>query len=230
MQNKNKINYSSNANIWGAKKVGYVFLITILFFNISVLAQEKWNLNASFEYAGSHNVNGAYNNLFYLAGGVKYTSGKYSIDVILPIVAQNGGMYTQLGMMVLRDSGLNHPDSTLNQGHIKGSVVDGETITNLAAGFGDLLLIGNFKLVSEKRNLPTIFAESFIKIPTASKTTQISTGKIDFGLSFNIQKTILGIIGSAKVGYWFLRNPDAHTIKNPVAVALSIGKIGRAHV
>ena len=77
------------------------------------------------------------NNLFYLSGGLKYNSKIFSIETVIPIVSQNGGIYTQVGKLFVRNSGLYHPDTTAGEGHIPGSVIDGETITNLNTGFGD---------------------------------------------------------------------------------------------
>ena len=192
--------------------------------SVPSFTQNRWIASASFDYAGSHNPNGAYSNLFYLSGGLKYNSKIFSIETIIPIVSQNGGIYTQVGKLIVRDSGLYHPDTTAGEGHIPGSVVDGETITDLNTGLGDILLLGNFYIQKGNRYLPTIIAETFIKFPTASNVTQLGTGKIDFGFSLNVEKTIWGFIGSAEFGYWILGNPDGHSLQNPFAYNFSIGK------
>jgi hypothetical protein len=192
--------------------------------SVPSFAQNRWKANASFDYAGSHNPNGAYSNLFYLSGGLKYNSKIFSLETIIPIVSQNGGIYTQVGKLFVRNSGLYHPDTTAGEGHIPGSVIDGETITDLKTGLGDLLLLGNFYIQKENRNLPTIVAETFIKFPTASNATQLGTDKVDFGFSLNVEKTIWSLIGSAGFGYWILGNPDGHTLQNPFAFNFSVGK------
>lgn len=204
--------------------INFITLLFILILSVSSFAQNRWKANASFDYAGSHNPNGAYSNLFYLSGGLKYNSKIFSLETIIPIVSQNGGIYTQVGKLIVRDIGLYHPDTTAEEGHIPGSVVDGETITNLKTGFGDFLLLGNFYLQEENRSLPAIVAETFIKFPTASNATQLGTDKVDFGFSLNVEKTIWGLIGSAGFGYWILGNPDGHTLQNPFAFNFSVGK------
>ncbi len=224
MLNKAKKIYSTLILFRNVSGINYITLLFILMLSVPSFAQNRWKVNASFEYAGSHNPNGAYSNLFYLSGGLKYNSKIFSLETILPIVSQNGGIYTQVGKLFVRDSGHNHPDTTTGEVHIPGSVVDGETITDLKTGLGDLLLLGNFYLQEENRSLPTIVAETFIKFPTASNATQLGTDKVDFGFSLNVEKTIWGLIGSAGFGYWILGNPDGHTLQNPFTFNFIVGK------
>ncbi len=224
MLNKARKIYRTSILFRNLPGINYISLLFILMLSVSSFAQNRWKVNASFEYAGSHNPNSAYNNLFYLSGGLKYNSKIFSLETIIPIVSQNGGIYTQVGKLIVRDIGLYHPDTTAGEGHIPGSVIDGETITNLKTGFGDLLLLGNFYLQEENRSLPTIVAETFIKFPTASNATQLGTDKVDFGFSLNVEKTIWSLIGSAGFGYWILGNPDGHTLQNPFAFNFSVGK------
>jgi Putative MetA-pathway of phenol degradation len=209
---------------WNVRCISYIALLFILMLGIPSFAQNRWKVHASFEYAGSHNPNGPYSNLFYLASGLKYDSKFFSLETIIPIVSQNGDIYTQVGKMIVKNSGLNHPDTTAGEGHVPGSVVDGETITNLSTGLGDILLFGNIYIQKENRNLPTIVAETFIKFPTASNTTQLGTNKVDFGFSLNLEKTIWGLISSAGFGYWILGTPDGHTLQDPFAFNFSVGK------
>ena len=224
MTNKLNIKYRCRLIIEEIRKNGFVSILGIFLLSNLAAAQNSWYLNATFNYAGSHNKNGAFNKLYYLAGGLKYTSSDYNLQVILPIVAQNGGMYTQIGRLILRDSGLNDPDLSENGEHIKGSIVDGQTITDLYAGIGDLLLIGRYKLTNEQRSLPAIYAELLFKIPTASEATSIGTGKADLGYSIDFKKKFGEIMGSAGISYWMLGNPEGYSLNNPFAFTFGLGK------
>lgn len=184
-------------------------------------SQNRFNFETDFKYAASQNENNEYNHLFYLSGNINYYTNKITVGIILPFISQGNDTYTQLGTIFLKDSGLKHSNK---DGHIQTSLTDGVTINNLKFGLGDIVFHSTFELTNELYSATSIYAKTFIKLPTASNHTNIGTGKVDVGFSFAVQKMILGLETYGSVGYWVLGNQVDHKFINPISIELSLGK------
>lgn len=206
-------------------QIKLILLLTLLFIISSVShSQGRFNFETDFKYATSQNENNSYYHFFYLSGNINYSTKKTVIGIKLPFVSQGTDTYTQVGTIILKESGLKHTNNKIKEGHIQTSITDGVAINNLKVGMGDIVLNGTYELTNEKNSSTSVFLKTFLKIPTASKKTNAGTGKVDTGFALALQKIMFGLKTNSSIGYWVLGNPENHILKNPFAFKFSIGK------
>ena len=86
-------------------------------------------------------------------------------------------------------------------------------------GLGDLTLGGTWTAVDGGLSAPTVDLTTRVKLPTASDSSGLSTGKTDVALSADVSMPVGGIIPYISGGYTFLGDPDGFDLRNPISAA-----------
>lgn len=128
---------------------------------------------------------------FYL----KYKQGDASFKVTIPYISVKSG-----GALV---SG--------------GTVIGTSTTTGTRSGLGDIWLEGKYKLHTADGLVPNLVPYVKIKLPTASKSDGLGTGKTDYELGSGFEWTIgKSVFPFVKAGYRFVGKPSGKNLRNIV--------------
>jgi hypothetical protein len=91
------------------------------------------------------------------------------------------------------------------------------------AGLGDIILMGSYVLVPEKRLIPQIRPTLIVKLPTADSDRQLGTGKFDEGVSVEFSKWINRWYTFADAGYVFQGKSARYALKDYVTYNAGVG-------
>ncbi|MEG8946459.1 transporter [Rosettibacter firmus] len=202
-------------------------VITLTSSSLKNYAQEGWSLKASLQFSGG---NYSYNNsskIFYFYGEASYQKNNWSFNVSVPVVAQNAGGVGQVGGMML-PNGNNDEDNHYNM--MTGNENNSNFMNNHSMssfnhfGLGDISLYGSYNIFEDNASLFSLSLNSFFKIPTASYSLGLGTGKFDLGISATIRKMLDSYIGFLDLGYIEIGDPPNIKYNNPLSIGLGLGK------
>ena len=215
---------------------GFLTLIFITLVNFSSFAQEGWTLSTSLQYAGGNYIYNNANRIFYFYGRVGYQTKKWSFNISVPLVAQNNNGISQIGGMMLPNGNSNNANRSETGGEFGGMMGNGGGISSSLShtnyGLGDTYIYSSYFFMDELTSPIAINFNSFVKVPTANTSEGIGTGKLDFGLSVTLKKTLpIGkdshnsLVVFGDVGYINIGNPPNAELNNPVSYGFGIGKL-----
>ncbi len=209
----------------GSILTAIILLILIGTFS-STAAQDRFSINTSLTAVGGNLSDGSHNIAYYLYGGLRYQAQDYYLSLSLPLVFNSSGSFTQLGgMYIPNGSGNgNNVGGGMHGSGGQGSMMNGSLgMSALNTGIGDMYVYGSYTFVKETNSLPTFSSDGFIKIPTASPSLNIGTGKFDFNLAISARKFIGTFSFFVQTGYLFLGNSSDANIENPITFSAGIG-------
>lgn len=164
--------------------------------------------------------------------GVDYSSGDYGLDektkiLVVPfsLRATTGNLAFTASLPYLRIDG-------------PGGVVvgpGGEPLPGVPSaggvrkGLGDLSLGATYTIPAETLGGLELGLGGRVKLPTASKQRQLSTGKTDFTVSADISYPMGTVVPFVNLGYRVLGDPDGFDLRNgPTASVGSTFQVGQA--
>ncbi len=213
-----------------------LLIFSVIFFSGVSFAQEGWSVSTGLQYSGGNYYYNSYSKLFSFYGGVRYQSEYFSVNVTAPIIFSNNNTLSQSGGMMLpigsNSSGNNTGGMMGNNGGMMGangsasnSFMPGLLSSmNSSVGLGDIFMTGNYKFYSDYENSFTASINYQIKFPTASGTTNIGTGKFDYGASVTLRKGFDSYLAIADLGYLNIGDPRGITYNNPFTYGVGFGK------
>lgn len=161
----------------------------------SVLAEEKpaWQYGVSFSYLTGDYGAAARTDIFYAAAGIKRYFEKGDVSVTVPYlnIPNDGVLFIDGGAEPVEGAG-------------GGS------------GLGDIILKGRFYAVEQKGPLPFIDLVGSVKLPTASETKGLGTGKTDFTMTAEFARVLpnrhWSLLG--ELGYGLMGDPPGFEMDN----------------
>jgi len=143
-----------------------------------------WQYGASFSYlTGDYGTN-TRTDIYYAAAGIKryFEKGDFSVTIPYLSIPNNGVLFLDGGAVPVAGAGG-------------------------ASGLGDIILKGRFYAIEQNGPLPFIDLVGSLKLPTASETKGLGTGKTDFTMAAeftrvlpNKQWSLLGELGYGLIG------------------------------
>lgn len=91
------------------------------------------------------------------------------------------------------------------------------------SGLGDIIAAFSYNLINHAPSGIIFDITARLKIPTASESQNMGTGKVDYAIQGDMFKTISKFTLSATLGYRFLGNPNGITFHNVIYGAAGIG-------
>ena len=164
--------------------------------------------------------------------GVDYSSGDYGLDEKTKILVVPFSLRATTGNVALTAS---LPYIRLDG---PGGVVvgpGGEPLPGVPSaggvrkGLGDLSLGATYTIPSETLGGLELGLGARVKLPTASKRRQLSTGETDFTVSADISYPVGTVVPFVNLGYRVLGDPDGFDLRNgPTASVGSSFQFGKA--
>ena len=188
--------------------IKYLFLVLIfLLSNTAFLfAEGKWSVNSNVQFSRGKYLFEDNTNTYFLYGGVRYRTSKWSLFANVPLIAQNNDLVTNTGSTILPS--IHHENQGSSGSGHHGGMTDDNGISHFIMGLGDLYVSGEYLIFAEGNGLPYIAGNVKLKIPTAGTTNNFGTGKLDYGFGFSARKQIKGYLAVVDLGFWGLGDPQ----------------------
>ena len=192
--------------------IKFCFLALFLFFSLALIlvntvhASGKWSVNSSIQFSSGNYLSEDNTNTYFLYGGIRYRTTKWSLFANVPHIAQNNDLVTNTGATIF-PSRHHGNDGSPGSGH-HGGMGDGNGVSNFITGLGDLYINGEYVIFAEKKGLPYLAGNVKLKIPTAGTTNNFGTGKFDYGFGFTVRKQMKGYLAVVDLGFWGLGDPS----------------------
>ncbi|MCB0261550.1 MAG: hypothetical protein KDH95_00780 [Calditrichaeota bacterium] len=185
-------------------------------------AAEKWTISSSLQYSTGNYVFDQNTSTFYLYGGLRYQSDKWSLFTSIPLISQNSDLVTGSGGAFFPST--HHDSGEPGSSHHGGNMAGGNGMANMTTGLGDLYLSAAYQVLSNDKRQPYIAANLRIKAPTAGTENGFGSGEFDYGASLTVRKRFQSYIAVAEVGFWVLGDPAGITYKDPLVFGIGAGK------
>ena len=222
------------------RKSAFLGFLTILFIltNKNLLAQENvstrqphWYINTNLQLAGGNFIYNSFDNVISLYGGVGFQSDDFGISFSVPVIGNKNNSVSQAGGMMLPIGNSKDGNGAMQGGNPGGgmmgsssSLMGASSVSGMNWGLGDLYLFSNYKLLSQSDFFSDIIINAQVKIPTASTSMNIGTGKFDYGASITFRKSFDTYVAIADLGYLNLGDPAGITYENPFTYSFGLGK------
>jgi hypothetical protein len=155
------------------------------------------------DYGTGDNVNILYLPLIFKY----YPSDRVRATVVVPWVRQSSTQVVSAGGTFYRIRGRN----------IRSSA------TNSESGLGDIILRGEVDLLQEMGDTPALTVEGKVKLPTASESKGLGTGELDYGITFELGKTVDRNYFYGRLGYTVVGEPSGADFNNPFLYEAGVG-------
>lgn len=165
----------------------------------------RFGISLGTSLAGGNFGSGQGSRLLSTALGARYATGTLRLTASIP--------YLNIRSRGLIFSGI---DSTPI---IVAGGTGGRRVTN--DGLGDVTLGAAFT-VPEKDGIPEIELSGRVKLPTATRSSQVSTGKTDYSAGVQLTKTFGSLAPFVSATYRIFGDP-AHIVGNPAGIDLRNG-------
>jgi len=184
----------------------------------------QWTLNTSLQFSNGNYIYTTSTRAYYFYGGLTYNTGRWNISVSVPLILQNTDLIGQAGGMFF-PTGEGHHDSPAGNGMRGGrgrrSVTE---TTQYEWGLGDTYLAGEYQLLTEKVNFPSVSLNGQIKIPTASTEKKFGTGELDWSIGISLRKMVRSYLFFVDGGFLNIGDPSGVTYRNPFYEGIGMGK------
>jgi hypothetical protein len=91
------------------------------------------------------------------------------------------------------------------------------------SGLGDISLSANYLLPEDVSEDWLIEFQSRVKLPTASASKGLGTGKADFSFGVDVSRPVGALLPFVTLGYRLLGNPDFFALKNGLTASVGTG-------
>lgn len=98
------------------------------------------------------------------------------------------------------------------------------SMQGMSLGIGDLYTYLDYKIISDYETGIDVYANTQIKIPTASANMSFGTGKFDVGASLTLRKSLESFVGIIDLGYLNIGDPASVVYKDPLTYGIGLGK------
>lgn len=166
-----------------------------------------------------------------LSTGVDYSSGSYGLPTKTTILVVPFALRAKLGDFALTGS---IPYLRINGAGVvvgpDGKPIPGvPTSSGTRSGLGDVTLGAEYYIPSEQLGGVDLGIGGRVKIPTASKSKQLTTGKTDETVFVDASYTMGTVSPFVNLGYRFLGSPSGVNLRNgPTASVGSTLQLGKA--
>jgi hypothetical protein len=209
-------------------KIHFLLILLATFWGVlpsgtaSLFAGGKWSVNGNVQFTRGNYTFETSTSIYYLYGGIRYRTSRWSLSATMPVIAQNSDLVTSSGGGSL--PAMDHGNEGSSGSH-HGGGMNGEGMSSfMEAGLGDFYLYGEYGLLTEQAVLPFVSATLKLKVPTAGTGNNFGTGEFDYGLGFVLRKSISMYIGFVDLGYWFLGDPPGASYKDPFTFGAGVGR------
>jgi hypothetical protein len=83
-------------------------------------------------------------------------------------------------------------------------------------GFEDLHLTTKYRIIEESPSLPAFAIDLDIKLPTANRSKDLSTGKSDQSFRMSLTKNLYSVAAHLNLGYALVQSPSGDKLKNRI--------------
>ena len=167
----------------------------------------------------------------YIANGFGVTAWRVRATASIPFIVQSGGRIQYGGSGIVPTGGMPGHDSTSNMmtsGMNGGMMGVGGGFQDMHVGFGDPVLRGDVILRRAGAG-PGLFAlTGAVKPAIASVNSGFGTGRWDYAAGATVTSARQGVLWSADVAYWLLGDVPGLAFRNPLAYAVSAGRVNRS--
>lgn len=162
-------------------------------------SEQNWQIGLTPSYSSGNYGTNTTSSFFYAPISIRRFFKDGDVSLVIPFVTTTtngtatlvGGQPTQILPPSCSDnSGSGNPrDREECQGTGGGTgSVRGQKVTT--SGLGDIILRGRYYIVEEKDWTPLIAITGRLKLPTASESRRLGTGKMDEGLGAEVSKRV----------------------------------------
>jgi len=122
-------------------------------------------------------------------------------------------------------------DATTGRTTVSTTRTASANVPQTVCGVGDLVVRGRYYLLDEAAWFPTVALRAHVKLPTASVTRGLGTGRSDEGVGVETTKTIgQGLAVMLDAGFTFVGEPSDVTYNNAWWYAVGLGRDLTPHV
>lgn len=199
-------------------------ILTLILTTGFINAQGKFYANSYVQVVGGSFSDGSNHTNVFLYGGIKYQAQNYYLSLNIPLVFGGSSSFLQIGDTYLRNN--NDDESTrnwFNRNDHMGNNSSGMSSLNI--GVGDLYLNGSYTFLNEYGVLPAVSVDGYFKIPTATESLGIGSGKYDYLTALGFSKTFSRLSLYAQIGYLTIGKVDSVNSNNPVTLSVGAGYI-----
>ena len=188
----------------------------------SLSPDRNWQIGFTPSYSSGNYGSNTTSTFFYAPLSIRRLFKDGDVTLVIPFVtATTDGRATLVGGNPVRvdNSG---PGSSSNAGCSNSGPGKGSCLTGRAqgqkvttAGIGDIILRGRYYIIEEKDWIPLIAVTGRLKLPTASASEGLGTGKMDEGVGMEVSK-LLGDkwITFLDGGFNVIGRPDGLNLRN----------------
>ena len=188
----------------------------------SLSPDRNWQIGFTPSYSSGNYGSNTTSTFFYAPLSIRRLFKDGDVTLVIPFVtATTDGRATLVGGNPVRvdNSG---PGSSSNAGCSNSGPGKGSCLTGRAqgqkvttAGIGDIILRGRYYIIEEKDWIPLIAVTGRLKLPTASASEGLGTGKMDEGVGMEVSK-LLGDkwITFLDGGFNVIGRPDGLSLRN----------------
>lgn len=165
----------------------------------------------------------------YFANGLTVAAGRLRASAIIPLIVQDGGLIQYGGSGIVPTGGMPGHDSSAGtmRGGMTGGMMNGGGMLGAHMGFGDPLGRVDFTLQQSAGPVASLAVTTAIKPPLASVSSGFGTGRWDYAAGATATSTIRELLVVADAAYWVLGDTPALPFRNPLAYAISVGRLQR---
>ena len=186
----------------------------------------QWSITAGLQTFRGNYVFRTPASTVYFTGGLNFRTERFLFSASLPVVGQNSTAITNsAGLFMPNGEWVRHPAG--RPGGHRGGMMDTEgvaTSTSMRYGVGDLYFYGEWLAVPESGKHPSLSLTGQVKAPTASKTPDYGTGKLDYGFGLAVRKTRFPYLVWMNLSYVNFGDPDGVVYRNPLYLGIGAGR------
>lgn len=163
----------------------------------------------------------------YFANGLTLAAGRLRASASIPFIVQDAGWTQYSGSGIVPTGGMPGHDSSTGamRGGMTGGMMSGGGMLGTHMGLGDPLGRADLALWRSAGPLASLAVTAAIKPPLASVGSGFGTGRWDYAAGATATSSISEFLVVADAAYWVLGDTPALPFRNPVAYAISVGRL-----
>lgn len=167
---------------------------------------------------------------FYFANGLTIVAGRLRASASIPFIVQDAGWTQYSGSGIVPTGGMPGHDSATGgmAGGMNGRMMSGgSSMVSTHMGFGDPLGRADLLLYRSAGSLASLAVTAAVKPPLATVSSGFGTGRWDYAGGATLTSTLRELLVVADAAYWVLGDTPALPFRNPLAYAISVGRLNR---
>ena len=184
----------------------------------------QWAVTAGFQALRGNYVYSSAVSTVYFSAGLLYRSDRFNFSVNVPVIGQNSRGVVSTGRLFMPNGEIMSRGGDGHMGRHREPQLEERPGSALRFGLGELSAYGEWLLVGGSGNQPSLSLSGQLKVPTASKTPDYGSGRVDYGLGGVVRKSVSPYSFVLNIGYLNLGDPEGIVYRNPVYFGIGAGR------